>query len=31
MRKMEAGSIGELIRAWETLPPAMRAADGPGF
>jgi FixJ family two-component response regulator len=31
MRKMEAGSIGELIRAWETLPAAMRAADGPAF
>jgi FixJ family two-component response regulator len=31
MRKMEAGSIGELIRAWETLPPAMRAAEGAGF
>ncbi|TPK87274.1 response regulator transcription factor [Mesorhizobium sp. B2-4-13] len=26
MRKMEAASIGELIRAWETLPPAMREA-----
>ncbi|MDM9649448.1 response regulator transcription factor [Rhizobium sp. S163] len=26
MRKMEAGSIGDLIRAWETIPPAMRAA-----
>ena len=24
MRKMEASSIGELIRAWETLPGAMR-------
>jgi FixJ family two-component response regulator len=24
MRKMEAGSIGELIRAWETLPVPMR-------
>ncbi|CAN7520243.1 response regulator transcription factor [Pararhizobium sp. LjRoot235] len=24
MRKMEAGSIGELIRSWETLPMAMR-------
>ncbi|TIM46776.1 MAG: response regulator transcription factor [Mesorhizobium sp.] len=24
MRKMEAASIGELIRAWETLPAAMR-------
>lgn len=24
MRKMEAGSIGELIRAWETLPASMR-------
>ena len=28
MRKMEAGSIGELIRAWETLPMAMREAGG---
>lgn len=28
MRKMEAGSIGELIRAWETLPAAMREAGG---
>jgi FixJ family two-component response regulator len=26
MRKMEAASIGELIRAWETLPAPMRAA-----
>ncbi|MDE1993670.1 MAG: response regulator transcription factor [Rhizobiaceae bacterium] len=26
MRKMEAASIGELIRAWETLPAAMRQA-----
>lgn len=26
MRKMEAGSIGELIRAWETLPVPMREA-----
>ncbi|MET3521885.1 response regulator transcription factor [Mesorhizobium abyssinicae] len=24
MRKMEVASVGELIRAWETLPPAMR-------
>jgi FixJ family two-component response regulator len=31
MRKMEAGSIGELIRAWETLPPAMREVGAPGF
>ena len=31
MRKMGAGSIGELIRAWETLPPAMREAGGPSF
>ena len=31
MRKMEAGSIGELIRAWETLPVAMREADALGF
>lgn len=28
MRKMEAASIGELIRAWETLPAAMREAGG---
>jgi len=27
MRKMEAASIGELIRAWETLPVAMRGTD----
>jgi hypothetical protein len=26
MRKMEAASIGELIRAWETLPAPMREA-----
>ena len=26
MRKMEAASIGELIRAWETLPGSLRAA-----
>jgi FixJ family two-component response regulator len=25
MRKMEAASVGELIRAWEALPPEMRA------
>ncbi|MDQ0562003.1 FixJ family two-component response regulator [Rhizobium mesoamericanum] len=31
MRKMEAGSIGELIRAWETLPMAMREAGGASF
>ncbi|MNE54882.1 Response regulator protein TodT [compost metagenome] len=31
MRKMEAGSIGELIRAWETLPVAMREVGGPRF
>ncbi len=31
MRKMEARSIGELIRAWETLPPTMRETGGPGF
>lgn len=31
MRKMEAGSIGELIRAWETLPLAMREFGAPGF
>jgi FixJ family two-component response regulator len=31
MRKMEAGSIGELIRAWETLPAGMREAGAPGF
>jgi FixJ family two-component response regulator len=24
MRKMEAGSVGELIRAWEALPPSVR-------
>lgn len=28
MRKMEAASIGELIRAWETLPAPMRVAGG---
>jgi FixJ family two-component response regulator len=28
MHKMEAGSIGELIRAWETLPAHMRQAGG---
>jgi FixJ family two-component response regulator len=27
MRKMEAASLGELIRAWETLPEPIRAAD----
>jgi FixJ family two-component response regulator len=26
MRKMEAASVGELIRAWETLPAPMREA-----
>jgi FixJ family two-component response regulator len=26
MHKMEAASIGELIRAWETLPAQMRQA-----
>ncbi|MCV9966984.1 response regulator transcription factor [Pararhizobium sp. BT-229] len=31
MRKMEVRSIGELIRAWETLPPTMRETGGPGF
>ncbi|EJC85295.1 response regulator [Rhizobium leguminosarum bv. trifolii WSM2297] len=31
MRKMEAGSIGELIRAWETLPIATREAGGASF
>ncbi|MEW9526233.1 response regulator transcription factor [Agrobacterium radiobacter] len=31
MRKMEAGSIGELIRAWETLPVAMREVGGTRF
>lgn len=31
MRKMEAGSIGELIRAWETLPMAMREVGGARF
>jgi hypothetical protein len=25
MRKMQAASVGELIRAWEALPPEMRA------
>jgi FixJ family two-component response regulator len=29
MRKMEAGSIGELIRAWGTLPASMREVGGP--
>jgi len=29
MRKMEAASIGELIRAWETLPAPIREAGGP--
>jgi FixJ family two-component response regulator len=24
MRKMEASSVGELIRAWEALPPSVR-------
>jgi FixJ family two-component response regulator len=28
MRKMEANSIGELIRAWETLPASMREQNG---
>lgn len=27
MRKMQAGSVGELIRAWETLPVALREKD----
>ncbi|WP_033048413.1 response regulator transcription factor [Sinorhizobium meliloti] len=31
MRKMGAGSIGELIRAWETLPMVMREASGARF
>lgn len=31
MRKMEAGSIGELIRTWETLPMAMREAGSSEF
>jgi FixJ family two-component response regulator len=31
MRKMEVRSIGELIRAWDTLPPTMRETGGPGF
>ncbi|WP_025658794.1 response regulator transcription factor [Rhizobium sp. IBUN] len=31
MRKMGTGSIGELIRAWETLPTAMREAGGSKF
>lgn len=29
MRKMGAASIGELIRAWETLPAALREAGSP--
>ena len=29
MRKMEVASIGELIRAWETLPAPMREAGRP--
>jgi FixJ family two-component response regulator len=29
MRKMQAGSVGELIRAWETLPVEMRAQKRP--
>ncbi|MGO4843445.1 LuxR C-terminal-related transcriptional regulator, partial [Rhizobiaceae sp. 2RAB30] len=28
MRKMEAASIGELIRTWETLPAPMRDTGG---
>jgi hypothetical protein len=24
MRKMQAGSVGDLIRAWEALPPSVR-------
>lgn len=31
MRKMEAASIGELIRAWQTLPAPMRAPAQPGL
>lgn len=31
MRKMGAASIGELIRAWETLPPPLREAGRPGL
>jgi len=31
MRKMEVSSIGELIRAWESLPTATREAGGVGF
>ncbi|TDW20664.1 LuxR family two component transcriptional regulator [Rhizobium azibense] len=31
MRKMEVRSIGDLIRAWETLPPTIRETGGPGF
>jgi len=31
MRKMGAGSIGELIRAWETLPAEMREGGGATF
>jgi FixJ family two-component response regulator len=30
MRKMEARSIGELVRAWEVLPPAVRQEFQPG-
>jgi hypothetical protein len=29
MRKMQAASIGELIRAWETLPAHMRETPAP--
>lgn len=29
MRKMQAASIGELIRAWENLPPHIRQCDSP--
>lgn len=31
MRKMEVRSIGDLIRAWESLPPTMRETGGDGF
>jgi FixJ family two-component response regulator len=31
MRKMAANSIGELIRAWETLPATLREAGRPGL
>ncbi|MDP9633887.1 response regulator transcription factor [Ensifer sp. 1H6] len=31
MRKMEVRSIGDLIRAWQALPPTIRETGGPGF